>query len=654
MLPPFSMKPDSPSPAAHLVRFGVATSRGCFRAFLRHLWMQNDVLSDPARAAGAQAVCDAAMAKPGTQFPLGVQPWANALARALRRVARLFADEGVAIRFANSNAGTDIARVLNAFGPICADMDTELETSGFEVQLGESESSVRNRLGPYLPESPTVPHIGAARLWLPDFFSGMMHAAMWREIVADASTLKLATSSATEFFADLMKELGVEGPSEAAVEQSILAFAPKAVDYGLGQLSWMLEPAASANVEAAVLPFLRATFARDTPPSPMIAPVAVPPPPPVEKAAPVPAKPVSLNPLPTPLKPVPIAPKPATAPAPAVVTPKIISEDRTLATVGAPAAASAGEVSIPSLRPIPKIADEKAAPNDKPLIPPDDDDDEQDIQAPAVRSVRWLIAGICAVLIVVPLLPFVGGGGPDNSTTPPLNLPPEPAKTTYTGPERMTVIPAEPLSEPAAVSATPLALPRLFEQAQAFIEAAGRAKASGDNRQAAEDLSRALLIFKQEFGEQRWRDQRYTDLRNEYRAQLALLELSKEQIEAAEEILGASEPAAPEPADTPGLAKMVNLFRRGDDELARSRPKAAAENYELGLRTGLEVLGDKQYTDRTYQQHLSRYIDFLISVDLDPEELQRRLSLVKSGKKPGPLPDKKSEPEKEGLGLPKL
>ncbi len=536
-------------------------------------------------------------------------------------------------------------------------MDTELETSGFEVQLGESESSVRNRLGPYLPETPAVPQIGVARLWLPDLFSGMMHAAMWREIVADPPTLKLATCSATEFFGALTKELRIDGPSESAVEQSILAFAPKAVDYGLGQLTWMLEPEASANVEAAVLPFLRAAFARDTPPSPVVAPVAVPPPPPpLEKTAPVPPALVPSSPVPAVSKPIPIASKPVAATVSTPATTKVISEDRTLATVGSPPppTAPAAAVPVPSLRPIPKAPEEKGAPIDKPLIPPDDDDDEQDIQAPAVRSVRWLIAGICAVLIVVPLLPFMGGGGPDNPATPPLNLPPEPAKTTYTGPERMTVIPAEPLSEPAAVSATPLALPRLFEQAQAFIEAAGRAKASGDNRQAAEDLSRALLIFKQEFGEQRWRDPRYTELRNDYRAQLSLLELSKDQIAAAEEILGASEPVAPEPADTPGLAKMVNLFRRGDDELARSRPKAAAENYELGLRTGLEVLGDKQYTDRTYQLHLSRYIDFLISVDLDPEELQRRLSLVKSGKKPGPLPDKKSEPEKEGLGLPKL
>ena len=104
---------------------------------------------------------------------------------------------------------------------------------------------------------------------------------------------------------------------------------------------------------------------------------------------------------------------------------------------------------------------------------------------------------------------------------------------------------------------------------------------------------------------------------------------------------------------SPELVKVVANFRRGDEEIARHRPKAAAEAYEQGLRTAIEVLGARRDTDRTYQQLLSRYIDFLIGENLEPDQLHSRLSAVKSGKKPGPLPDKKQEPESDGLGLPR-
>ena len=156
------MKSESPSPAAHLVRYGVASARGAFRAFLRHAWMQTDIAQENS------AVFDEALAGSETLLPLGAHPWASVLARALQRVARLFADESMAQRFAVSGAGAELAPAISAFAALCADMDIELETSGFEVRLGESEASARDRLAPFLPEKPVVAHLGAARVWLPE------------------------------------------------------------------------------------------------------------------------------------------------------------------------------------------------------------------------------------------------------------------------------------------------------------------------------------------------------------------------------------------------------------------------------------------------------------------------------------------------------
>ena len=621
------MKPDSPSPAAHLVRYGVATSRGAFRAFLRHAWMQTAISQDSARASD---VFDEVISKSGTQFPVGVQPWAGVLARGLQRVARLFADEGLAIRFATSSVGAGIAPVLSAIAPLCAEMDSELETLGFEVQLGESETSVRTRLAAHLPEKPLAPNLGTARVWWPDFFSGMMVAALWREIVAEESTMKLAAVSACEFFDEVMKKLGVpeQIPSASAIEQTMLAFAPKSVEYGLGQVSWLLEPDDATELEAKVLPFLRSAFARETPPTPVLAPVVVPP-----LAASLPQT-------------VPAKNKPTQGPQ----APQAAQSAQLVQALSANIPTPPPPAQLPALRPVPKPKVEQPA-----LEPADDDEDEELLPQKGFRDVRWIIAGIGGVLLIVALLPFINGGGVDiGSGTPAASadLTPVPVDK---GPERMVVAPVEPLQEPVAVTAAPSAPPLLFERAQNYIDAAARAKVAGDNRQAAEDLSRAMLILKQEFGEQRWRDQRYIDLRNEYRAQLALLELSKEQILLVEDIVGARESIKSEPMDSPSpeLVKVVANFRRGDEEIARHRPKAAAEAYEQGLRTAIEVLGARRDTDRTYQQLLSRYIDFLIGENLEPDQLHSRLSAVKSGKKPGPLPDKKQEPESDGLGLPR-
>jgi hypothetical protein len=314
------------------------------------------------------------------------------------------------------------------------------------------------------------------------------------------------------------------------------------------------------------------------------------------------------------------------------------------------------------LRPVSKPAPEPAKAGVQAIIPPrDEDEDELEaVEKAAVRDVRWIVGGVGLGLIAITLFAVFGRGlfsgpregpvdGPISSEV--AQPPPEPVKA---GPEKIVAVPVEPLAEPVAVATTPIVPARLFEQAQTFIESAGRAKASGDNRQAAEDLSRALLIVKQELGDARWKESRYADIRTQYRAQLELLEFSKEQISALEETLGAREPVEPEPTGEPGLAKMAALFKRGDEEVTNNRPRAAAEAYESGLRSGMEILGDKHLTDRVYQAHLSRYIDFLISENLDPDELQSRLLLVKKGKKPGPLPGKRTEPESGGLGLPKL
>ena len=167
-------------------------------------------------------------------------------------------------------------------------------------------------------------------------------------------------------------------------------------------------------------------------------------------------------------------------------------------------------------------------------------------------------------------------------------------------------------------------------------------------------MSRALLIFKHESGERRWSDERYLRLRGEFRAQLGLLNHTPEQVSAIEDVVGAHEEAKPNPEEKADLAKVAATFQRGDEELERGRPKVAAEIYELALRTGLAILGEKHTTNRTYQQYLSRYIDFLIGENLEPDKLHLRIGLVKAGRKPEPLPDKKLLPEPTGLGLPKL
>ena len=578
--------------------------------------MQTSVIQNGIRAESASEIFDAAILMPDVQFPLGKQPWTGVLARALRRVARLFADESLAVRFSASSSGAAIAPVLNAFAPMCAEMDMQLEVSGFEIQLGESEVAVREQLCPHLPEYPVVPHLGAARVWLPEFFSGMMHAALWREILADSESLKLAAASAAEVFAQVFKDLGTSEPppSAAAMERAMLVFTPQAVEYGLGQITWMMEPGAAKELEANAIPFLRASFSRGIPLPPVVAPVS--------------RLPKSAKALP-----------PSSVPAKDSLPPKALTS---VANPPEP---------IPTLRPISKTGEKRAEqPHAFPLIPDDDDDDEI-VPQRAFRVVQWLPAGIGIILILLAILPFVTTGGLDiGGSNAPKSLPPDP------GPERMVVGPVEALPEPAAVASTPISTARLFEQAQIFIDAAARAKTAGDNRQAAEDLARALLIYKQEFGEQRWKEPRYTAVRDRYHAQLELLEMSKDQIAVIDEVIGAREPVKAGPTDAPGpeLTKMASTFRRGDEELSRGRPKAAAENYELALRIGMEALGDKVTVNRAYQQYLSRYIDFLITENLAPDELQSRLSDVKAGRKPKPLPDKKPEAELDGLGLPKL
>ena len=600
------MKQESPSPAAHLVRFGVAASRGAYRTFLRHVWMETDLAQDLERAESATREFEKALERPDTQFPLGTQPWTGVLARALRRVARLFADEGLANRFGSTKSGAPISPVLNAFAPLCADMDSELEASGFEILLGESESALRSRLAAYLPTGPVLPDLGAPRVWLPDLFAGMMHASIWREIVAEPSTLRIAATTAACFLEGLIKEINPVGafPTVTMMEQAILIFAPKAVDYGLGQVAWITDPEAASELEEKALPYLRAAFSRETPLTPVVAPVVVPPVPMLGRGVPPKSKP--------PLPPV---------------------------------------EEIPILRAIPKTGD--PGPSLGPMFPHDDDDE---MPPPSANKLRWLIGAVGIVLVVATIISIFGdggvGSGPElagvDAAVTSVNDP------VHKGPEKMIVSAIAPLPEPEQVTAAPFGAVRLFEQAQFFIEAAARAKRSGDNRQAAEDMSRAMLILKQDFAEQRWQDERYLRLRADLRVQLGLLELSAEQIAAIEGILGAREAVKATTDEKADLAKVAATFQRGDEELERGRPKAAAEAYELALRTGLAILGEKHATDRTYQQYLSKYIDFLISENMEPDEMHLRIGLVKMGKKPKPLPDKKAQPELEGLGLPKL
>jgi hypothetical protein len=567
------------------------------------------------------AVFDEAIAAPDTLLPLGAHPWASVLARALQRVSRLFADESLAQRCAGSAAGAELAPAMAAFAPLCADMDTELETSGFEVRLGESEASARERLAPFLPEKPVVAQLGAARVWLPELFSGMMQASIWREIVADDSTLKLAANSASEFFAGVFKsaDLDTATPTALAMEQAIQVYAPKSVEYGLGQLAWMMEPDDADEFQEKLLPFLRASFARETPPAPVLAPKVVPPPPPkpvaVAKAvapavvppSPVPvakavvAKPAPQAPLETaktvvppaatgpaakavPPKSVPPAAKPGVPQAPQVAAksgnPPVAVSVKPVSISPAPAKSAPEKTAtekpvlplqlippdiepVPTLRSVPRPETAKPAKPVTPIIPPPDDDDEDVVPQRAFRGVRWLIAAVGIGIVFAALLPFISTGGLDvGSNAPSVNAAVTPIAEQEKGPERMVVVPMEPLPEPLPVSAAPVAMPRLFEQAQAFAESARRAKRSGDNRQAAEDMSRAMLIFKQEFGDQRWRDQRYIELRSEHQSQLGLLEYNKDQITAIQELLGAREPVREESIDAWKDGDCVQAGRR--------------------------------------------------------------------------------------------
>lgn len=585
------MNQDSPSPAAHLVRFGVATSRNAYRMFLHHAWMETDIAKDSAHTTEATRVFEKALERQDTQFPLGTQPWTGVLARALRRVAKLFADEGLAIRFSETTAGAPIAPVLNAFAPLCAEMDSELEASGFEIHLAEPESALRRQLAALLPLVPVVPEFGAPSQWLPDLFAGMMHAAIWREIVAEPPTLKLAAAAAADFFAGVFNDIthGGTPPTTAMMEQEILVFTPKAVDYGLGQIARMTVPAAAADLEAKALPYLRAAFSRETPLAPVVAAIPM-----MERAAP---------PRPTPQLPT-----------------------------------------VPVLRAIPKSAEAMSQ------------DDDYEMPLPSGHGLRWIIGAVGFGLVVAAILPFLGDGAIDTDPAlPENNAPLAPVNESLPkGPERMIVSAMDPLLEPEQVPATPISAVRPIEKAQSFIDAAVRAKRAGDHRQAAEDMSRALLIFKHESGERRWSDERYLRLRGEFRAQLGLLNHTPEQVSAIEDVVGAREDAKPNPEEKADLAKVAATFQRGDEELERGRPKVAAEIYELALRTGLAILGEKHTTNRTYQQYLSRYIDFLIGENLEPDKLHLRIGLVKAGRKPEPLPDKKLLPEPTGLGLPKL
>jgi hypothetical protein len=662
------MKPDNPSPAAHLVRYGVAIARGGFRVFLRHAWTHAGVPSDSDEGSKAASAFGREIEQPHTLLSVGLEPFAVVLANALRRVARIFADEGLARCIAGSNASAPVAAVLNDFAPLCAAMDVELEVSGFAVRIDESDAAILEGLLPYLPHSSASAGVGAVKVWLPALFSGLMNASLWREIVRVPDAFKIAAEQAGAFFAKVLPDGGVGLPelTVSKLEEAIREFPDASIGVAISNLASMLESNLAREFEARAVPFLRAAFAVEVPPAPVSATVV-----PQAQAADI--LPVSQS-IPAPAQETLVSVK-ASAIGASHATQVAGVEKAHSANPLSPAHESGDEAKrelivlpppktppVQPLRPVSKPQPETPKPGVQPIIPPPDDDDDEleNVEKAAIRDVRWIVAGIGIALIGITIFAVFGRGLFSGSIEGPLDGPvpgemtapaPEPART---GPEKIVVNSIEPLAEPVAVAATPVPPLRLFEHAQAFIESAARAKASGDNRQSAEDLSRALLLFKQELGESRWKDSRYVELRAQYRAQLELLEFSKEQISAIEETLGAREPVEAEPAGEPGLAKMTALFKRGDEEVTNGRPRAAAEAYESGLRSGMEVLGERHLTDRAFQAHLSRYIDFLIGENLDPEELQGRLLLVRKGKKPGPLPAKRTEPESGGLGLPKL
>ncbi len=590
------MNSADPRPATHLARYGAAIASKGFRVFLRHVWKQNVIFKDASSSPEKELAFDAALQKPDLLFSFEDQRWSELLKRSLQKVARLFSGEEFAVCAAGAKGGDALADVLKAFAPLCAQMVPELQAPDFEASVQEPDFVLLERLHPHLPQ-------GA---WLPPLFADLTIAALWREIASEPIALKFSADSAAKFFEQSIKETGSNAvaPPARALEQMVPAFAFQSVEIAVSHLKWMMEPDAAADLEAWLIPFLHKAFSHE--PSPQN---AMPVEPGVKKAA------------------------------------AILPALQLTAQTSRPASAQ----SPPELRPLIPQLDE-------------DEDAAEDVERAAVRGVRWLVSGVGIALVAVALLAVFGRGlfkglgeeDSDDGTETTLTNSAEPSKAR---PETIVDGRAAPLSDPVAISATPVVKLRLFEQAQAAIEAAARAKASGDNRQSAEELSRALLIFKQDLGDARWDDPRYKDLRTQYRDQLGLLEFSNAQIDAIERTLGAHETdasKAAEVASEPGLSQMLLLFKRGDEELAGKRPRAAAEAYESGLRQGILFLGDKHHTDRVYQAHLSRYIDFLIGEELPPDELQDRLILVKKGRKPGPLPARKSAPESSGLGLPKL
>ena len=657
------MKSDNPSPAAHLVRFGVAIARGGLRLFLRDTWAKMRVPETQAFAAFETAV-----RQPSTYFELGLQPWTNVLANALRRVARLFADRALVDCISGVKAGGPLVAVLNGFAPLCAEMDAELEASGFAVRMNESDDAILESLHPYLPRLSGGAVVEAASVWLPGFFSGLMNACLWREIIREPAARKLAAEHGAAFFTNLSENqsIGFAVPTTSILEEAMIAYADGSIGSAVSRLSSVLQPQDAIEVESRLIPFLRTVIACDVPPVPVLASVPQQTPHSVDStASPSMAVPAQETLVSIKASAKGVSPAEQTAVVVAVQSASPPSSEQESSSEVKREIVVLPPPRIPPvqpLRPVLKPNSETSKPGMQPIIPPPDDDDDEleEVEKAAVRDVRWIVGGIGVALIGITLFAVFGRGffsGPvDGPVDGPVQVEatvptPEPGRT---GPEKIAVNVLEPLAEPVPVAATPTPPLRLFEHAQAFIESAGRAKASGDNRQSAEDLSRALLVFKQELGESRWKDPRYVELRAQYRSQLELLEFSKEQIAAIEETLGAREPVEAEPAGEPGLAKMTALFKRGDEEITNGRPRAAAEAYESGLRSGMEVLGQRHLTDRAFQAHLSRYIDFLIGEGLEPEELQSRLLLVRKGKKPGPLPAKRTEPESGGLGLPKL
>lgn len=599
------MNSEDQNPAKHLACYGAAIASKGFRVFLRHVWKQNAFFKDPSSLAKADTVFDAALQSSDVLFSFTEQRWAELLKRSLRKVARLFVDEGFTASIAAAKDGAVLADGLKAFAPLCTRMDSELQ-AGFEAATQESDIVVLERLHPHLPP-------GA---WMPPLFADLAIASLWREIAGDSFALKATAESATIFFVKSIKETGMDAvvPTPKSMELSISAFAFASAEIAVSHLKWMLEPASAADLESRLIPFLHKTFSHDSLP---------------HNTTPSNPSQDVLN------QPSDVAMKKekalVPAPQPPLQTPRPVSQTR------------------PELTPI---------------IPPRDDDDDgvEYVERAAVRDVRWMVSGVGIALIAIALLAIFGRGlfeglGKEGPVDGPEIFRPKTPESDKGRPETIIDGRTAPLADPVAVGATPVVKARLFEQAQSFVESAARAKTSGDNRQCAEDLSRALLLYKQEFGDARWSEQRYNDLRAQYRDQLGLLEFSKEQIDAIEKTLGAQEPDPAEKSEAatePGLSRMILLFKRGDEEVVNNRPRAAAEAYENGLRLGMEFLGEKHHTDRTYQAHLSHYIDFLISEDLPHDQLQDRLILVKKGRKPGPLPAKKPAPESSGLGLPKL